>query len=99
MAVKVSGLTRSQIKKLIGEGAVRADVVTAHLRLCEALCALRLGQSDTLSRFPDPFTGQPLRVANDRIWSLGPDGQDQSARVSYDPTNGTVSAGDIVAPR
>lgn len=30
------------------------------------------------------------------IWSPGPDGQDDSGRIVYDPTNGTLSRGDLV---
>lgn len=30
------------------------------------------------------------------IWSPGPDGIDEGGRVVYDPTNGTISGGDIV---
>jgi hypothetical protein len=47
----------------------------------------------------DPFTSQPLRFFNAQqsftVYSLGPDHQDQQAQVEYDPTNGTVSTGDI----
>lgn len=35
----------------------------------------------------------PKRVLE--IWSPGPDGQDDSGRIIYDPTNGTLSRGDI----
>ncbi|MCE5229118.1 hypothetical protein LLG95_05930 [bacterium] len=48
----------------------------------------------------DPFTKQPLKtvpVGNELcIYSLGPDRADQFGVVSYDPTNGTFSSGDIV---
>jgi hypothetical protein len=47
----------------------------------------------------DPFTSQPLRFDSHepyRCYSLGPDKKDQHGRVTYDSTNGTVSAGDIV---
>jgi len=30
------------------------------------------------------------------IWSPGPDGKDDGGRIVYDPTNGTISRGDIV---
>ncbi len=51
----------------------------------------------------DPFTGKPLhyRVHYARtgstydLYSVGPDGVDQSGSVPYDPTNGIRSAGDI----
>jgi hypothetical protein len=50
----------------------------------------------------DPFTGQPFRydVAPDRrsyrLWSPGPELIDNQALVTYDPTNGTVSGGDLI---
>lgn len=47
----------------------------------------------------DPFTDQPLKTIqtddSTTIYSIGPDRQDQGGAVSYDPTNGTDSAGDI----
>ena len=36
----------------------------------------------------------PRRLAI--AWSPGPDGIDEQARLSYDPTNGTLSGGDII---
>lgn len=30
------------------------------------------------------------------VWSLGPDRADNHATLDYDPTNGTVSAGDVI---
>jgi hypothetical protein len=48
----------------------------------------------------DPFSGKPFQYgvtgAHGVLYSLGPNLQDEQARVSYDPTNGTVSAGDII---
>ena len=48
----------------------------------------------------DPFTLQPVRYKSDGkhgvVYSLGPDMTDNQAGVVYDPTNGTVSAGDVV---
>ena len=47
----------------------------------------------------DPFGDGPLRyfTTSDSLicYSVGPDKQDNRATVEYDPTNGTVSAGDI----
>ncbi len=47
----------------------------------------------------DPFTTAPLRFFSDpnlfTCYSIGPDEQDNRAAISYDPTNGTVSPGDI----
>jgi RNA polymerase sigma-70 factor, ECF subfamily len=54
---------------------------------------------------PDPFTNfqKPLRPGKnpDNTWSLysiGPDRKDNQAQIEYDPTNGTISAGDITFP-
>lgn len=49
----------------------------------------------------DPFTSGTLRFRPDypqpfAVYSVGPDRIDQLAGISYDPTNGTVSAGDVV---
>lgn len=47
----------------------------------------------------DPFTSLPLLLASDRtvvaLYSTGPDLSDDRAEVLYDPTNGTISTGDI----
>lgn len=55
--------------------------------------------SDTVKRI-DPFTNAPLRksdaTSHALIYSLGPDREDQHGAVTYDPTNGTYSAGDIL---
>ncbi|MEN6625997.1 MAG: hypothetical protein ABFD69_07215 [Candidatus Sumerlaeia bacterium] len=57
-------------------------------------------QIDRESPWRDPFTEKPLGVMDGTsntltIYSLGPDMQDQRAAVTYDPTNGTISPGDI----
>jgi hypothetical protein len=48
----------------------------------------------------DPFTSEPIRMKPDVdefvCWSLGPDKFNDDAAVSYDPTNGTTSTGDII---
>jgi len=49
----------------------------------------------------DPFSGEPFRyrVAPDgsqyHLWSIGPDSEDQDGNLSYDPSNGSRSPGDI----
>lgn len=47
----------------------------------------------------DPFGNQPLKTADEGgatvLYSVGPDKQDDGGAISYDPTNGTVSRGDI----
>ncbi len=48
----------------------------------------------------DPFTKNPIRFItgeNEFIaYSVGPDNIDDGAAFSYDPTNGTISSGDII---
>jgi hypothetical protein len=82
------------------EMATRADVALAHVRLCRTLVSLR---DDVIFGIDwvasDPFNDMPVSVAPDRVWSVGPDEEDQGGALSYDPTNGTVSPGDIVALR
>lgn len=48
-------------------------------------------------RLIDPFTDAPYRYSEARqfYFSVGPDQSDQGMTVPYDPTNGTVSEGDI----
>lgn len=54
---------------------------------------------------PDPFTAAPLRLApmpgGVRCYGVGPDKADDQGAITYDPSNGTVSRGDIIldAPR
>lgn len=43
----------------------------------------------------DPFPGQPFREKDGVRYSVGPDYVDDGMAVEYDPTNGTISAGDI----
>ena len=51
----------------------------------------------------DPFTGKSLRYRLDgdryALWSIGPDSADNAAETIYDPTNGTMSQGDIILRR
>ncbi|NQU43630.1 hypothetical protein HQ520_10110 [bacterium] len=48
----------------------------------------------------DPFSGQPFHYeltadgSDYRLWSVGPDKTNEGGDVKYDPTNGTLSAGD-----
>lgn len=48
----------------------------------------------------DPFSNQSLKYisAGDRayLYSIGPDLTDNDAKLHYDPTNGTISSGDII---
>lgn len=45
----------------------------------------------------DPFSGQPLRRSPaGTVYSVGPDRRDDSLAVIYDPSNGTMSTGDVL---
>lgn len=48
----------------------------------------------------DPFTSAPLRYTRSGedllCYSVGPDAIDQQATIAYDPTNGSLSAGDLI---
>ena len=79
------------------EAAVRAESALARLRLCESLAAARAGKAADAAAVRDPFADRPLGATADRWYSVGPDAADQQGALSYDPTNGTLSAGDIVA--
>jgi RNA polymerase sigma-70 factor (ECF subfamily) len=81
------------------EAMIRDEVALAHLQIAQALCALKMQRNELLAQFTDPFTGEPLRMTNDGLYSLGPDRTDQSGMTPYDPTNGVKSAGDIFARR
>lgn len=81
------------------EALSRDEVTLAHLRLCQAFCALKMERADLLGLFPDPFTGEPLRATPALLYSLGPDRADQNGEISFDATNGTISAGDIFVRR
>ncbi|MBN1477470.1 RNA polymerase sigma factor [Candidatus Sumerlaeota bacterium] len=82
------------------EASVRDDVVLAKLRLCRTLASLRDGIVLGVDMVAlDPFSGQPVLVSDTQVWSVGPDQADQGGRVSYDSTNGTISAGDVVVAR
>lgn len=49
--------------------------------------------------FYDPFTYKPMRISNTSttiyVYSVGPDIEDNNAYISYDPTNGLKSSGDL----
>jgi hypothetical protein len=51
----------------------------------------------------DPFAPQPKPLQYElngksmwKLWSVGPDQKDDKAALEFDPTNGTVSAGDLI---
>ncbi|MEN6626784.1 MAG: hypothetical protein ABFD69_11220 [Candidatus Sumerlaeia bacterium] len=75
---------------------VRANANAALLNLDVAGLDLIAGGSGGGT---DPFNNQPLKTISEPestlIYSLGPDGVDQRGAVTFDPTNGATSAGDI----
>ncbi len=81
------------------EAATRAECAMAWLRLCQALAATRAGKQAEAAQVRDPFADRAISAKADRFYSFGPDATDQNGLVPYDATNGTVSAGDIVALR
>lgn len=81
---------------LISYLAERETQAIAHLRLTRALCAIYLNDGAVAGEIKDPYDEQPLRSNATHLWSIGPDGVDQQGELIYDPTNGTISAGDIV---
>jgi len=96
------GLTRDPVllestNRSYDEPLVRYDVEKTRIRFCQVLCASGLGNASLAKSIVDPFTGQPLRIENGRVWSLGPDGVDQSGTTLWNPKNGAKSAGDLVA--
>ncbi|MFH0792963.1 MAG: hypothetical protein V2A74_02900, partial [bacterium] len=56
--------------------------------------------ADRKHRWRDPFAGESLCVNEGEdgplFYSFGPDLKDQGGKISYDPTNGTVSPGDLI---
>jgi hypothetical protein len=92
--------------------ATRHQVAAAQYRLACVALAQRLAELDRvttptavadlvpayLATEPmDPFTSAPfMHDARAGFYSVGPDGQNDRCAVAYNPTNGTLSAGDIV---
>jgi RNA polymerase sigma-70 factor, ECF subfamily len=81
------------------DAGLRGDVTIAHLRICLVLCDLRLNDIAAAQGRLDPFSGRPLLVGADRVWSIGPDLSDQGGNRVYDSRNGEPSLGDIVVAR
>jgi len=91
------------------EAETRAKIATARLAMLKAACALKSQKLqgpyaqglDPAALPEDPFVpAQKLRSRAEGgaaiFYSLGPDQQDQQGAVAYDPTNGTLSAGDVI---
>lgn len=81
----------------MAESMTRDDILLAHLRICEVLCAVRMGKPELAAQFIDPFSGRALVLTDRLVYSVGPDRKDDSGAVVFDSKNGTGSAGDIVA--
>ncbi len=75
------------------------SVTLAKLRNLMTLCSLRIGNDDYAKTIIDPFTGIPLNITDEMIFSSGPDRQPQGGEIEYDPTNGSSSSGDIILHR
>ncbi|MFH0792500.1 MAG: hypothetical protein V2A74_00545 [bacterium] len=81
------------------EASTRWEVTLAHMRVTQAACAIKMGREDLASTFQDPFSGRPVVVTPDRVYSVGPGQMDMKGGLLYDPTNGTRSVGNIVVFR
>jgi hypothetical protein len=84
----VSGMNTDEV-------AVRYATTITTLRLCQVLCAVRLGKTDVAANIIDPYSGKSFQRSGNKLYGIGPDMKDQKAMTEYDPTNGTISAGDI----
>lgn len=94
------------------EAQARWRVAVAHMHLNRAGMALRLDGREAANRerqnarenfnhpWRDPFSDEALKrdeqSSGTLIYSVGPDLLDQHGTITYDPSNGTVSAGDIM---
>ena len=92
-----------------GEASTRGRVSISKFELLRMFTASKIyrlehgknpaAPSDLIPKFfpttpEDPFA-QNFKAINHMFYSVGPDGIDQKAAVPYDPTNGTISSGDI----
>jgi hypothetical protein len=85
----------------------QAQCDLAHLETAGSLYEAENGQAPgdldalvpaTLAELPaDPFAMDeaPYRLAKGTVYSVGPDNKDDGLAKRYDPTNGTISRGDI----
>lgn len=78
------------------EAHTRTDTNMTLLKL--DIAGLNLSQGKPAGE-TDPFTNESLKTAQDGgetvIYSVGPDKKDDGGAITYDPTNGTFSRGDI----
>ncbi len=103
-ASRISEVGLANIRDIIA----RMTVADAQLRLVamEAEMRRQAGRPESLEKLMetpmtvDPFTNSPLQYTPEAkgAWSVGPDGVSDGGILSYDPTNGTLSAGDIMVP-
>lgn len=68
----------------------------AKLRIMEAVCLMKANQPEEAKKIIDPYTGKPLIVMPEKIYSLGPDMLDQGGNQEYDFKKGITSNGDII---
>lgn len=82
--------------------AARVILGLRHFRALNGVYPDSLDAIANLYKTPpvDPFTAKPFvyEKSDDgfRLYSLGPELVDDKAAIEYDPTNGTISAGDII---
>ncbi len=79
---------------------IQSAIQMYHLQKKKWSKSLEELKPDYLATIPlDPFTKKPFLWSQDSTgpfaYSVGPDFKDNSAKIVYDPTNGTVSSGDI----
>ncbi len=74
---------------------VRDASIRCRIRLTRLLAVHQITDKKESEELLDPFDGMPLRVANNMIYSVGPDGVDDGGKKIYDQGNGVFSDGDI----
>ena len=98
------GKTRAKISRQYFE-LLRAETARRIFQLEKGVAPVRLGDvaPQYIPEVPsDVFSAQPkttLREAPEHYYSIGPDRKDDAGAILYDPTNGTVSGGDIFLKR
>lgn len=78
--------------------SVLSDTARANLRLSMALAAIKSNRPQIAQKIIDPFTGEPIKVTGQRLWSVGPDEQNQGGTAQFSIDNGVTSSGDIIVP-
>ncbi|MDX2175032.1 MAG: hypothetical protein SF028_01030 [Candidatus Sumerlaeia bacterium] len=94
LTVLLIGVLLATIPFLLNE--YLPESVASQLRLLESHRML-LSSGVPLEELRDPFGGSCYKASVEgEVWSVGPDAEWQDGRVSYDPTNGASSEGDIL---